>query len=298
MKKKSPKRYIRIVLVKSALLGITTWLISGIAMNQLPYSMVIADIFQPATGGLCRYSLYDKSGNGYETIKTEYTGSAPLFNFITSGYVGSAPLYNVNPKTLGLQQDSWGCYDFPSKIDAGIAYNGTPMYPIFFSVKNNSKSKWLRAGESCSLVVTAKVGDYFSSNSVWIPVIPLAPNELIAIRFSIYAPNFEFSPTNQETQIVPMGFDIPAEQTWAIAPNERANGVQSLSVTIESDNIQAQAAVNLDVRNVFGTEPKSLSAIIAIGSGIAFLLTQTKPFTDLLQTLRKKAKLQKKRRNE
>ncbi len=298
MNNKQTKQNLPTILIVSILLGLIIWQFSRILVNRLPVTMPITNIFQPAVGGSCGHMLYDKNGDGYKTIKLEsYANgaSSQIYNFITTGYVGSAPLYDVKPESLGFQQPSVGCYDFPSKIDAVIAQNGISMYPVNFTAKNNSKSKWLRVGESYSLVVTANIGDYFPSNPNWIPVMPLVPNELIEVRFSLYAPNFEFSPTNQETQKIPLGLNIPAEQTWSIAPIDRAEGIQYLVAKIEGDNILAEGGLNLDIRNIFGVDSKLLSIIIPVGSVIAYLLTQAKNIIDLLQTNKKKNKPQKRK---
>ena len=89
--------------------------------------------------------------------------------------------------------------------------------------------------------------------------------------------------------------NIPAEQTWSIAPIDRADGIQYLVAKIEGDNILAEGGLNLDIRNVLGFDPNLLSIIIPVGSVIAFLLTQAKTFTDLLQTYKKKNKPQKRK---
>lgn len=187
-----------------------------------------------------------------------------------------------------------GCYDFPRNIDADTAQNGTPIYPVVISMLFEHKSKWVKVGESYFFNANARIGNVFQSSNDWIPVIPLVDSrELVETKFSLYAPNFVFSPANQETQKFPMGLHISAEQDWVIAPIDGANGTQSLAVSIEGDNFYYQNEFELDVRNILGIDPKLLAIILPIGSVIAFLLTQTKTLTGIFQIDKEKTRSRK-----
>jgi len=272
--------------INAVLLGAIIWLlISRFAVNWLPYSMSVKGVEVPAIGGSCEYALYDKNGIGHYALQSTIWD-----------YEGVAPLYYVSSDTLGLQKDGMGCSTYPKSIEPAIALTGTPTYPVLVSAKIDSESKWIRVGESYSFTASAKIGDYYPAGAKWIT--PLTPNESTEVTFTLSAPTFEISPTNDETQKTPMSSKVPAEQTWAITPIERANGDQYLVVFVKGDNVNANAGVNLEVRNILGIDPKFLSSAIAIGSVVAFLLLQTKTATDLFQNFKKKPKPPEKKRKK
>lgn len=126
MNNKSTRNQLFIVLIETALIGVTILLITLIGVKRLPYKLIIIpksiqqanefiSISEPLDNS-CLYGLYDENGNGYKAIITnlyDSTGSnSSNRRYVYMDYVALAPLYDVKPETLGIKKTHWAVMIF------------------------------------------------------------------------------------------------------------------------------------------------------------------------------------------
>lgn len=257
------------------------WLIIQTTWENLPKSINVTDVSVPPMGGMCGRTLYDHDGIGYDNYGSyvDYSGPAPLFD-VPYQALGLTP----NPMTI--------CVEYPKKIDPLIAQAGQPVYPILIFTEFEADT--LRTGESYPLRIRAILSSYFPPGAKWNAYMPL--DKVTDVMFTIDAPNFEFSPANDEARNVPFGYSFPAENTWSIAPVERASGEQFLAVFMYSEEVDltVNAEIKLVVRNALGLNPSIVAYLSSIGLVIGYILSQTKTFIEIMDSFGKQKKKKEK----
>ena len=189
-------------------------------------------------------------------------------------------------QNLGLRfNDASKCFIYPQYVDPAIAQQGQPVYPVDIIADFGANS--MKAGESYLLIVTTTMIDNFPQSPQWKAY--MAFDKVTDLQFTMNASNFEYSPSNENVQGVPFGYNLPAVYTWSIAPLERASGEQSLIVRAvgEEASIDFGAIIVIDVRDKLGLKPSTLASVTTISFVFAYFLSQTKIFIEIMDSLGK-----------
>lgn len=251
--KKFPR--VKYWVILSFIIGIVTYVL---ATEFIPKSFTISEVNLNGRGGTCPFGIYDKAGVVHS-----------IFIDIVS-YVGPAPLYYLDPEKIGAKKDDFlGCYDFPQQIQPSLVSDEVTFYPLDVNI-SFLNDNWIGAGESTILSVDAKFSDSYSENSF---ALPIAEGEERETTYELYATNFEFSPSKENTPPATLSLNYPIKQQWIISPKNNALGEQYLGVSVIVDKHILPIILKIDVRPLYGLNPTMLGLIAAFGSGIIGLLT-------------------------
>ena len=221
-------------------------------------------------GGSCGEYFYDEKGHGYEVAQS----------FVD--YEGTGPIFKLSEETLrkeGLGNDLGRCVEYPENVPPNIvSSSGTQVFPVEFSL--TPENAVIKKGSSISLSAHLKISAAFASGNLW---TNLQPGEETEIQFKIFAPNFDVSPSNDDSFPVVLSHSHEANYIWIIAPLERAEGPQALSVEVGGVSFD----VWLEVRPLTGINPLIVAVVASLGSFLIGFMTVFEQAIKLWQTFPK-----------
>jgi hypothetical protein len=181
-------------------------------------------------------------------------------------YSGPGPLYYVEIDALPTPPAAGGC-EMPASISSEIAVGGEPRYPLL--VDAGTAAEWVRTGETFQLSLSLTLASTFPGHRNY-----YLAGDISSVAIVLSAPNFDFSPPNEEAPPLNIQMDRTVQRQWLLAPKERALGNQLILASLYSDpnDFLTAVAVNLEVRSVLGVDPLVAALIGGLATALAWLV--------------------------
>lgn len=210
----------------------------------------------------CQFGpLYDLNGSAHDT-------DVP--------YTGPAPLYALPGEALGVTPPD--C-QFPTTITPTLVTAiGASHYPIHLEAL--TPGEWMRVGESTTLEAVVRIDETFSgARPLNQEAVAWTASESRQVSFAIAAPNFDYSPSNEEIRPQSLARNRPARQLWIIAPRGNVSGDQVINILLDDPITRMPvtfAYLWLNVRHPTGIDPVIVTLIAAVGLAVGWVLDRVK----------------------
>ena len=215
----------------------------------------------------CPTMLYDKNGKGYSRI-----------NYYQVSYRGEGQLFMIEPQKIKAPKNTFGCLVYPVTIDPLIATQGLRILPAEVYIYTN-KEKFI-SGETFEIEAKVEITDSFTEKTF---ILESDENQKAFLEFHLDAPNFEFSPTEDQTIPVVLFNNYPALHTWIVAPKEKADGMQIITIRIDGNRFYIKKKIEFELRKAIGISSSTIAVITLISTIISQLLQNIKDGLEILK---------------